>query len=43
MKLNKNELIGILSFINIFSIYISKFIITKKVEYDNLILMYLLL
>lgn len=40
MKLNKNELIGILSFINIFSIYISKFIITKKVEYDNLILMY---
>ncbi len=37
MKLNKNELIGILligilSFINIFSIYISKFIITKKVE-----------
>ena len=45
MKLKKNELIGIcligiFSFVNIFSIYISEFIITRKIEYDDLMLMY---
>lgn len=45
MKLKKNELIGIcligiLSLANVFSIYISEFIITRKVEYDDLMLMY---
>lgn len=45
MKLKRNELLGtliilILSFINIFSMYLSEFIITRKVEYENLELMY---
>ena len=45
MKLKKNELlgilfIGILSFLNVFSMYLSEFIITRKVEYNDLMLMY---
>lgn len=45
MKLKKNELlgiffIGILSFLNVFSMYLSEFIITRNVEYNDLMLMY---
>ena len=45
MKLKKNELlgiffIGILSFLNVVSMYLSEFIITRNVEYNDLMLMY---
>lgn len=45
MRLRRNELLGILlvvilSFLNIFSMYLSEFIITMTVEYDNSIIMY---
>ncbi len=46
MNFKKKELLGILfivilSFLNIFSMYLSEFIITRKVEYNDLMIMYL--
>ncbi|XZH90666.1 hypothetical protein ACSXEW_16740 (plasmid) [Clostridium perfringens] len=43
MKLKRNEILGILlvvilSFLNIFSIYLSEFIITITIEYKGLIM-----
>ena len=45
MKLKNNKLLGVviillLSFLNIFSMYLSEFIITRRVVYESLELMY---
>ena len=45
MKLKNHEKLGILfisilSFLNVFSMYLSEFIITRNIEYSDLTLMY---